>query len=1051
MKRKLTIGLLLALALSVCATNLMAAESRSESTEIQKSVKISGTVKDASGQAVIGATVLLKGSTSVATATGMGGQFSITVPEGATLVVSSIGYTTAEVRAAQGMTVTLAEASTTIDDVVVTTEFGMKRVARAMGSSVQNVKASDIIESGRTDFISALQGRVSGMQVTSSSGMPGASTTVVLRSITSLSGNNQPLYVVDGIPMNNSSFNPGNLAVAEAESVRTMDYASRGNDLAPEDIESVTVLKGAAAAALYGSDASNGAIVITTKKGSNTGGTGRVSYSNQFSWSKAYGWPEIQTKYANGGYGQTNYYYKSRWGGLLPSDMPLYDNAEAVFQTGFSQKHNVALEAGTDKASIRGAAGYYGSQGVVKTTDLKRLNLTLAGTAKIKPWLNLESSIQYIRQTNTKVRRGTAGPLYYAYLWPSVDDMRNVYASDGKHMRMPDYYQDDDMVNPLFGFEKNLMEDETDRVMSRFSLNITPVKHTFIRAQAGIDYSASNYENGQHPYYRTYNLTSKDDDNTGTYNLAKHNLSDFSLDVIAGYNNSWCTDKFTFSAQVGYHQLQNTVKSLATYGNNYMVIDFHSINNCTASTITSKKTFTRRRLQAVSAQAEFGYNNMLFLTFRARNDWSSTLPTDNNSFFYPAGEASFVLTELKPFKQAKWLNYLKVRGAIAQVGKDAPALSIYPSLETTGLTGGGYKYGYTGPNLTLRPEMNTSYEVGFESRLANDRVNLDFTYFWTECTDQIVTGFRMSYATGFVLNNMNVGSFKTWGWEAHVDGDIIRSQSGFRWNLGLNFSHTGSKLTKLPENLTEYYNAYTWNSGNIRNGVMMGHPITTLTGRAYQRNDKGDILISPTNGQPLIDAEWSVIGDRNPDLNYGISTSFSYKNFRLSALASGKIGTTIVNGTMRTLFSNGLSWESVRWRESGFHIFEGVLKDGNENTDHPTRNTIALDPASLGSSSSFGGYDEDWLQKDVNYLRLSEVRLTYSLPSDWLKRATKGFISRASIFVAANDLCTWTNYRGVDPVGNTMSAAAGGTGGEGYDVWGIPTPRTYSFGINLTF
>jgi hypothetical protein len=307
----------------------------------------------------------------------------------------------------------------------------------------------------------------------------------------------------------------------------------------------------------------------------------------------------------------------------------------------------------------------------------------------------------------------------------------------------------------------------------------------------------------------------------------------------------------------------------------------------------------------------------------------------------------------------------------------------------------------------------------------------------------------MSYATGFVLNNMNVGSFKTWGWEGHIDGDIIRAENGFRWNLGLNLSHTGSLVTDLPENLTEYYNAYTWNSGNTRNGIMKGHPITTVTGRAYERNKNGDILVS-TAGIPQVDASWSVIGDRNPDLNYGISTALSYKGFRLSAMASGKIGATIVNGTMRAMWSSGQSWESVRFRESGeYFVFKGVVKDGMENTDTPTWNTVAF-PTSMGGSVYSGG-DEDWIQKDVNFLRLSEVRLTYNLPSDWLKKATKNFISRGSVFVSANDLCTWTNYMGVDPVGNTMSAAAGGTGGEGYDLWGVPAPRTFSFGVSLTF
>ncbi|MBQ5719272.1 MAG: SusC/RagA family TonB-linked outer membrane protein [Alistipes sp.] len=1029
----------------------MASESRSESIEIQKSVKISGTVVDAAGEGVIGATVQQKGSSN-ATATGLNGSFQLSVPEGATLVVTYIGYQPQEVKAAQGMTVTLQEDVNKIEDVVVTAEFGLKRVARAVGSSVQNVKAQDIIESGRTDFVSALQGRVAGMTVTSTSGMPGASTQVVLRSMTSLSGSNQPLYVVDGVPMDNSSFDPQNsFAVADAVSVRDMDFSSRGNDLNPDDIESMTVLKGAAAAALYGSDASNGAIIITTKKGSNTDGKGVVSYRGDFSWSKAYGWPEIQDKYANGAYGATNYYYQNRFGGLIPDNVQVYDNVQAVLQTGFSHRHNVAVNAGKDKMSLRASAEFLSTDGVVKTTGLDRMTIRFGGKAEVNKWLNVDGSVAYIKSSNTKIGRGPSGPIYYAYLWPSVDDMSNWLAEDGMHMRLPDYYIDDDQINPLYGMYKNQNYDETDRATASLTAVVTPIKNTFIRASFGWDFSASNYIVARHPYYCTYNQTVVDSDNGGSYNISKNNLNNININLIAGYQNDWCDGRYSLSAQFGYHQTHQETNRLSSYGSNFLVIDLLSLNNCTPSTITSKKAMTTRRLQALSGRVELGYNNMAFLTVGARNDWSSTLPKENNSYFYPSIEGSFIFTEIKGLDKSKWLNYLKLRGAFSKVGKDASPLSIDPALEATELWGGGYKYGFTGPNKALVPEMNTSYEVGVEGRFVDDRINLDFTYYWQFCDDQIVNGFRMSYATGFVLNNLNVGSFKTWGWEGHIDADIIRADNGFRWNVGVNLSQNKSLVVDLPENLKEYYNAYTWNSGGLRNGIKEGYPITTITGLAYQRNKNGDILISPTSGTPLTESDWTVLGDRNPKLNFGATTYLSFKGFRLSAMVSGMFGASVVNGTMRTMMSKGQSWESVRLRENRHHVFEGVLKDGAENSDNPTKNTIAVDMLHYAGTQIFAGGDEDWFEKNVNYLKLAEVRLNYTVPTTWLKKATKGFISKASVFVAANDLCTLTNYSGVDPVGNTMSAAGGGTGGQGYDVWGIPAPRTYSFGVNLSF
>ena len=304
--------------------------------------------------------------------------------------------------------------------------------------------------------------------------------------------------------MNNSTFDSGTgFAIDDVVSVRDGDFSSRGNDINSEDIESMTVLKGAAAAALYGSDASNGAIIITTKKGRK--GKARISYSNQFSWSKAYGWPEIQNKYANGAYGTTNWYYTSHYGGQYPADATYYDNVKAILHTGFLQRHNVSVEAGNETMSVRASASLIDQEGVIKTTDLTRKNFSVAGKAKIGSWADFEGSIQYAHSTNNKVLRGTSGPLYRTYIWPNLDNMANYMDEDGRHMRYPEYYTDTDLLNPLFAMYKNKNEDKTDRVITTMTLNIRPFKNTFIRGSFGWDYSASSYVNATHPYYRSKN------------------------------------------------------------------------------------------------------------------------------------------------------------------------------------------------------------------------------------------------------------------------------------------------------------------------------------------------------------------------------------------------------------------------------------------------------------------------------------------------------------------------------------------------------------------
>jgi hypothetical protein len=344
--------------------------------------------------------------------------------------------------------------------------------------------------------------------------------------------------------------------------------------------------------------------------------------------------------------------------------------------------------------------------------------------------------------------------------------------------------------------------------------------------------------------------------------------------------------------------------------------------------------------------------------------------------------------------------------------------------------------------------MNTAWEVGMEARLFKNRMDIDMSYYNTFSKDQIITGFRMSYATGFVLNNMNVGSFKTSGVELRVGGDIVKNRN---WvvNSSINFTKNWSNVESLPENVTEYYNAYTWNSGNIRNGIKVGYPITSLTGNDYLRNANGQVLIDPSSGLPLTSGVWSYLADREADFFFGFTTSVKYKGFSLSALLDGKVGAAVVNGTKRYMMQYGYSQESVELREAAPVVFTGVLRDGYENTDTPTLNTIGVKLGDL--QYGYSGADPDWIEQNVNYMRLAELRFSYALNKNWLTKASRGVVSAASVFTTGSDLFVWTNYSGIDVVGNSNSAALGGTGGVGQDMMAIAAPRGVSFGINVTF
>jgi len=801
----------------------------------------------------------------------------------------------------------------------------------------------------------------------------------------------------------------------------------------------MSVLKGAAAAALYGSDASNGAIIITTKKGKS--GKAKVSYSNMVKFDVVNRYPEIQKMYDQGAYGTTNYYNAGKWGAPYAPNTTLYDNIGELFQTGINKQHNLVFDAGNDIMTIRASASILDQTGVVPVAGYKRKNLTIAGTIKAADWVNISASMQYINSLNNKVPKGAGGILDLALRWPITDNMQNYLAADGTSIKYPDRYQDIDILNPYYDIYRNKRQDATDRFISTMNLTVTPFKDFELRALVGWDISSSNYITSINPQFTTSTTKS------GSYDQSSVVESNPTINLLASYTKK--LNKFDFSVQAGYNQSENGSKTLAVHGENFYIQDFQSINNCDPLTITTLQATRIRRIQAVFGSFMASYGNLAFLTLRGRNDWSSTLPIENRSYFYPAADFSFILSELPFMKNhSKTWSYVKLRGSMAQVGKDAPPLSITPSLALQTTTSAGYAYGFTGPNKSLKPEIDQAWEVGIEGRLFDNRLSFDLAYYDTQSNDQIITGFRMSYATGFVLNNRNMGSFKTNGFEFLLNYDVLRSKD---WlvNVGINGSKNFSEVLSLPTGVTEYYNSATWVSGNIRNGIMVGSPITTLTGQDYQKNAKGQILVDPTSGLPLVNSTWSVIGDREPELSYGFIAKVSYKNISLSCLLNGKLGTEVVNGTKRIMMTNGSSLESVAQREMGAVIFEGVLKDGKEETANPNPNNIAVRLGDL--SSGYAGVDPNWIEKDINYLNLSEIRLAYNFEKKLINKISGNLVSAFSVYLSGNDLFLLTNYSGIDPVGNATSSAVGGTGGVGFDMLSIGAPRGFSCGLNITF
>lgn len=1000
---------------------------------------ISGKVTSSEDNAPIpGASVVVRGTTR-GTTTDANGIFRIQANTGQTLRISFIGTTTQDVAVgnADVINVSLKPEANALNEVVVTA-LGIEVEKRKLGYAATEIDGQDLANSQRDNFLNAIQGRVAGVQVGSSSGMPGSSSSVIIRGINSLSGNNQPLYVIDGMPISNNtatsnSFASSRAATGQSTENRTVDFSNRAQDINPNDIETITVLKGPEAAALYGVEAANGAIVIVTKKG--RAGQGRISYTNSFTWQKTGPLPETQRVYGQGNNGVANNTNFNAFGPRIPENDTLYNNSQNFLRTGVGQRHSLSFDGGTDRYTYRLSGGYTNSQGVIPTTSYKRLNLTLGGTAKITDKLSLESTIQYINTDNTKVSKGVNSFLIGMLSWPATDDMSRYLNADGTRRRAT--AANAEIENPYFDVNKNLLRDQGNRVVTNIGGTYVIADWLTLSARVGLDAFSTQYLIKYHP---------ESNRSGGVIGGALDQATDNNRTLTTQY---FATLKRTFgkldaSLLVGQAIYDYRYEVLATRGEKFLDPNFTSINNTDPLTQKSLSTLRQRRLIGAFANATLDYDNLLTLTLTGRNDWSSTFPKANRSFFYPSASLSFIFTELVPqgaFRKA--LSYGKLRVSAAQVGKEAPEYSTSQAYENQTTTGGGFAYGFTAPNPFLRPEKVTSVEVGTELKFFNGRLGIDAAYYKTTSRDQIIRDLRISYGTGFVLKTINGGKLWNNGIELSLTAEPIR-QTNFNWNTTVNFTKTNSRLDELAPGLPEFYSSDTWLYGNIRNGSRLNGPLTTLTGNSYLRNNKGDILVSPLSGLPLTETVWNVVADRNPDFVIGFLNSFRYKDFSFNFLLDVRKGGDVYNGTQSYLYRTGLSTKTLD-RETP-KVFTGVLKDGLENTDNPTRNTIQVIPY-YNNTYYTSLADENFIERDINWVRLKEVTLRYNLPTSLLGRTR--LFKTANVFFTGTDLLLLTNYTGGDPGVNGVNTATGGSGGYGIDFGNLPLPRVFNAGINI--
>jgi TonB-linked SusC/RagA family outer membrane protein len=1005
---------------------------------------VSGTVKaEDDGLGIPGVSVIIKGTTR-ATITDIEGNYTIGALKGETIVFSLVGYQQQEINYSDGMAnpmvITLKGGSIGLNEVVITDVLGLDRDKRQLGYSAQRVEGKEIAEINRENFMESLQSRVSGLTVNSTGGSPGSSSQIILRAATSFSQDNQPLFIVDGVPINNRTFNQG--ALVSDKPNRDLDYSSPISDINPNDIESINILKGPEASALYGFYGANGAIVITTKKGK--AGPGKLSYSANFGVSELYRFPEIQKEYGQGFNSTPSDQYRRHFGPKYPAGTTLFDNIGNFFEKGSTSVHNLSFEGGKDKTSYRISGNYTDNKGVIPTTRLQRYNLSVRGSTKLlDDKLEISGTATMIQSDNIKSPRGAGGLFTNLLLWPAVDDARNFLLSDGSRRRLTTAGNDTEFDNPFFDIYKNKNTDKTDRSYSNINVTYTPMNWLSFSLKGGYDFSTMEGESFAHPESQR-GLGSRGIIEKFTYNSRVFNTTGFvSLKKDIG--------KLNTTFRVGAALDQQKYNTLAVSGSRLVIPELISIQNADPTTMRNKQTNSTRRSSGFFGELTFDYSNFLTVSGTIRNDRTSTLNAPNNSFYYPGASVSLAFSEL--MKNVKWLDFGKLRFSLAGSGRDVPPYNLKSDLAPQLTTGGGYALGFTGNSPNLRPEIVQSFSVGTELNFLKNRIGLELTYFNQKNNDQIMRLVRLSYGTGYVLQNFNGGTSSAEGIEATLSLTPVKGKD-FEWTSIFNFYKGRTRIVDFPADIPEFYVSDTWLYSNVRSSVFRNqsdkdntYSMTTLAGFTYQRNTKGELLISPTSGLPLINTNFSKIGDRQPDFNLGIVNKFRYKGFSLSIALDIRKGGDIYNGNGLYLWSFGLHPNQAD-RETP-RVVPGVLADGKQESDSPTANTIQVTPYYNNDYYRLQFAEESFIEKDINWLRVRDARLAYNLPSSLLKSSS--IFKSVTVYVGGTDLFLITNYSGADPNVNGVTPGVGGVGGAGFDYGTLSTPRVINFGFNIGF
>ncbi|SJN42811.1 SusC/RagA family TonB-linked outer membrane protein [Sphingobacterium sp. JB170] len=1028
--------------------------------------QITGTVSSVSGS-VAGVTVMVVGSTTV-TQTDQNGVFSIAAARGSTLRFSAVGYVSQDIVAsATHLKVALVADDQALDEVIVTA-MGIKREKKALGYAAQDIGAAELMKNKSPNVINSLAGKIAGVNVTQTSGAAGAGSQIILRGGTSLERDNQPLFVVDGVIYDNSTVIGGNSAFDGAQATATTN-ANRIMDVNPEDIENVSVLKGPAAAALYGSRAAAGAVIITTKRGKE--GSAVISFSSRASTNWVNRLPEQQDRFKRGMYnsaGVLDTYTTDSWGEAFAQGETMYNNIEDFFQNSSSFDNNVSLSGGSKNGSFYVSASRFDQKGIVPTTGFDKTTFRFNGDQKYGK-LTVGANVAYSRANTDKTLTsaglydsGGTGAMNSTYGWSRNDDMRKYLNEDGSKYRMFDGLQElkDDVENPYWILNRNTLGDKTERFTGNINANVDLFDWWNVSYRLGTD------------SYLTQNSTIigeqgavKDIWQNGMMSESDVKFNYWSSNLMSNFNKK--VGDFDFGALVGFFSEQTTTTTNGRVGYDFAVENFYSFENIIDANEQLRVVNTDRRLFGLYGELRGSYKDMLFLNVTGRNDWTSTLPVANRSYFYPSVGGSFVFTELlKDNESFNWLNFGKLRASWARVGKDAsPYVTntyLWPSREFLGGligTGNNWQKG----NPVLKPENTNSFEIGAELRFFGGRLGVDYAYYTNNSYNQILSP-RTGQSTGYIFMSVNGGDIYNKGMELSLTGKPIVKE-GLVWESSINMSRNKGRVDNLIQGLDVLY-VTDVQVGNAKAASFNGGDFMAISGSKWTRTPDGTVVLDADTGMPTSDnATTYAIGNREPKLSGGFNNSIQYKNLNLSFLFDFRIGGDIYNGTDYYMTGKGMSKRSM---ERDVLTLDGAVQNGGTAEDPIYENkTFTFEADQMydikGVSTSgrkiIQDYWSDYYAREsanfmtnTNWLRLRSVSLSYDFSSELLKSASLSkAIKGLTATLTGTNLWLLTNYKGMDPETSAAGSGVIGSSSVGIDYNGVPATAGVSFGLNVKF